>query len=81
MKLLVNKKTGNVPFIMVTGKDFVRDEMPLDKAEKIYENGKKRASNRFPGYPVCVDEKYFFFAASTFVEETTKPKRRKKKNA
>lgn len=38
----------------------VSGEMPLEAAEQIYNQGEKRASNRFPGYPVCVDSKYFF---------------------
>ena len=51
---------GKVPYIMVTGADHVSGEMPLEAAEQIYNQGEKRASNRFPGYPVCVDSKYFF---------------------
>ena len=46
---------GKVPYIMVAGADHVTGEMPLETAEKIYNEGTKRASNRFPGYPVCVD--------------------------
>nr|DAK74690.1 MAG TPA: hypothetical protein [Caudoviricetes sp.] len=47
--------------------------MPLEAAEKIYSEGTKRASNRFPGYPVCVDNKYFFATKSS-------PKKRKTTN-
>lgn len=56
---------GKVPYIMVAGADHVSGEMPLDTAEKIYKEGTKRASNRFPGYPVCVDNKYFFAGKSS----------------
>lgn len=39
---------GKVPYIMVAGADHVSGEMPLEAAEKIYSEGTKRASNRFP---------------------------------
>ena len=82
MKFLVNEKTGKVPFIMVAGADHVSSEMPLEEAEKLYAGGTKRASNRFPGYPVCVDSKYFLAGACTPVEkEAPKPKRKRKKDA
>jgi len=29
------------------------------RAKKLYETGERRASNRFPGYPVCVNGKYY----------------------
>ena len=37
-------------------------EMPESKARLIILKGPKRASNRFPGYPICVDNRYFFAA-------------------
>ena len=40
---------GKVPYIMVAGADHVSGEMPLEAAEQIYNQGEKRASNRFPG--------------------------------
>ena len=64
---------GKVPYIMVAGADHVTGAMPLETAEKIYSEGTKRASNRFPGYPVCVDNKYFFATK-------TSPKKRKTTN-
>lgn len=73
MKLKVNN--GKVPYIMVAGKDNVSGEMPVEKAEKMIQTGPKRASNRFPGYPVCVQDKYFF-AAQT---ERGKSKRQQEK--
>lgn len=56
---------GKVPYIMVAGADHVSGEMPIAAAKQIYNEGKKRASNRFPGYPVCVDGKYFFATVKT----------------
>ena len=64
---------GKVPYSMVAGAENVTGEMPLETAEKIYNEGTKRASNRFPGYPVCVDNKYFFATK-------TSPKKRKTTN-
>lgn len=60
MKLKTNN--GMVPYIMVAGKDNVSGEMPEKKAELMIRTGPKRASNRFPGYPVCVQDKYYFAA-------------------
>lgn len=63
MKFTIND--GKVAYIMVAGKDYVQGEMPLDSVNELYSKGKKRASNRFKGFPVCVDEKYFFAATSS----------------
>lgn len=60
MKLTV--KDGMVPYKMDAGKDTVDAEMPEAKARMIIMKGPKRASNRFPGYPICVDNKYYFAA-------------------
>lgn len=68
---------GKVPYIMTAGNDFVSDEMPIEEVEKMYANCEKRASNRFPGYPVCVDGKYFFAATP----DTSAPKKGRQKNA
>lgn len=56
---------GSVPYVMTAGQDFVSGKMPLTEAQAIYDAGKRRASNRFPGYPVCVDNKYFFAGVSS----------------
>ena len=53
---------GMVPYKMDAGKDVVDAEMPESKARLIILKGPKRASNRFPGYPICVDNRYFFAA-------------------
>ena len=62
---------GKVPYIMAAGADYVSGNMPIDEAQKLYDNGKRRASNRFPGYPICVNNKFFFAAKKT---RTTKKK-------
>lgn len=67
---------NKVPYIMVAGTDYVTGEMPLSEAQRLYDEGKKRASNRFPGYPVCVNEKYFF-AIKTDVPKTGPGRKRK----
>lgn len=63
MKFTVND--GKVAYIMVAGNDYVQGEMSVDIVNDLYAKGEKRASNRFQGFPVCVDEKYFFAATST----------------
>lgn len=69
-------KENKVPYIMVAGADYVTGEMPLTEAQRLYDEGKKRASNRFPGYPVCVNEKYFF-SIKTDVPKTGSGRKRK----
>ena len=71
MKLTV--KNGMVPYIMVAGKDPVSAEMPEAKALKMVAKSTKRASNRFPGYPICVDDKYYFAGTP----ERSKPKKQR----
>ena len=60
MKLTV--KNGMVPYKMDAGKDVVDAEMSEAKARMIITKGPKRASNRFLGFPICVDNKYYFSA-------------------
>lgn len=60
MKLQVNN--GMVAYMMEAGKDAVSAQMPEDKARKIIAKGPKRTSSRFPGYPICVNDRYFFAA-------------------
>lgn len=62
MKLI--EKNGKVNYLMKAGNDYVSAEMPVGDAERIIANGNKRASNRFPGYPISVDDQYFFAAKS-----------------
>lgn len=73
MKLTI--KNGMVPYKMDAGKDVVDAEMSEAKDRMIITKGPKRASNRFPGYPICVDNKYYFAATS----ERTKSKKQKEK--
>ena len=51
---------GKVPYIMDTGRDFVRDDMSQAAAERICANGRKTISKRFPDFPVCIDNKFYF---------------------
>lgn len=69
-------KENKVPYIMVAGADYVTGEMPLSEVQHLYDEGTKRASNRFPGYPVCVNEKYFF-AIKTDIHKTGSGRKRK----
>lgn len=70
MKL--KSENGLVPFLMVAGKDTVSSEMPLAEAEQLCAKG-TTVSTEFPGYPICVDGKYYLAGIST------KPKTSKRK--
>jgi len=56
---------GKVPYIMVAGKDFVKDEMSLAAAEQICSHGTQTASKIFLDFPICVDDKFYFAGIST----------------
>lgn len=70
MKL--KSESGYVSFLMVAGKDIVSSEMTLPEAERLCAKG-TTVSTEFPGYPICVDGKYYFAGIST------KPKASKRK--
>jgi hypothetical protein len=55
---------GKVSFIMRAGKDFVKDEMPVDEAKKLVKNGETTESDKFDGYTLCVNDTYFFATAT-----------------
>ena len=56
---------SKVPYIMATGKDFVKDEMPLAAAEQICSRGAQTVSKLFPDFPICVDDKFYFAGTAT----------------
>lgn len=58
MKLKV--ENGKVHFIMVAGDDFVKNEMGVNAANTLIENGEVTESKQFEGYSICVDGQYFF---------------------
>ena len=62
MKLI--EKNGLVDYIMAAGGEYVSAKMPLAVAEKMLVDGTKRASSRFPGFPVRVNGEYYFSAKS-----------------
>lgn len=69
-------KNGVVPYLMIAGKDIVSAEMPLAYAKYIRTHGVETQSNRFPGYPICVDDKFFFTENKT-TSKSNKPLRKK----
>ena len=56
---------GKVPYIMVAGKDFVKNEMPQVVAKRICANGRKTISKSFPDFPICIDNKFYFVEMPT----------------
>ena len=63
---------GKVSFIKKAGKEFVKNEMPIADAQKFVKNGKVAESDRFAGYPVCVNDTYYF--AATMPKTKAEPK-------
>jgi len=70
---------GMVTFIMRTGKDFVKSQMPLANAVAIQNAGKEvvETDKRGFGVELCVDDTYFFPIDTP--KETPKPVRKGKK--
>ena len=59
MKL--NAVDNMVSFYMLAGKDVVCNKMSLEAAETVIKQGKEvTESDRFEGYSICVDGKFFF---------------------
>ena len=63
---------GKVSYLMIAGRYTVEAEMSLENAERMCAKG-TTVSNRFPDYPICVDDKFFFPGTST------KPKSNRRK--
>lgn len=49
---------GKVKCLLKTGKDFVRNEIPVSAAQHIIDTGKMEKSDK-PDYPIHVGEWYF----------------------
>lgn len=60
---------GKVPFIMKVGKSFVKNEMPVTEAERFVKDGKIADSDKFEGYPICVNDIYYFAAIMSKTKE------------
>lgn len=69
---------GKVPYLMVSGKDFVAAESTEETVRWIIENGRLEASGDVPGYPLCVDGKWYI--AGT-IEQPQKGRRKAQKGA
>lgn len=50
---------GRVTALLRTGKDFVRNSIPVSAAQHIIDTGKQVKSIK-PDYPICIDNKWFF---------------------
>lgn len=62
---------GMVSYLMECGKDMVADNMSLACAERICSRGTSD-SDRFPGYPICVDDKFYFAGIKEKKQDKTK---------
>lgn len=50
---------GKVDFLLRTGKDFVKNQMPIASAQRIIDKGKVKKSP-VTGYLINVDDKWYF---------------------
>ena len=77
-KLNVNDN-GDVEVVMKAGSDFVASTMPIGKAVGICEAGKVEESDKFPDYPICVNDGAYYFAgkfkAEVKDEKAAEPKK------
>lgn len=64
-----------VKFVMPAGSDFVSATMPIGKAIGICGAGKTEESDKFPDYPICVNNGEYYFAGRFKADE---PKREEK---
>lgn len=71
----IKHENGKVIYVMRTGKNYVRNHMPLSYAQAIVKNGKnvEETDKRGFGMEICVDDKYFFPIEP---EKTVKPKKK-----
>ena len=58
----IKHEKGKVTYVMRTGKNFVRNYMPLAHAKAIIKRSKnvEETDKRGYGTEICVDDKYFF---------------------
>lgn len=62
-------ENGKVPYLMRAGKDMVSAAANPDTAHWMIGHGKVTSSDEFPGYPICVDDKWFIAGAFEDAEE------------
>ncbi len=51
---------GQVRYLFKSGKDMVSSSMDENAANKIINKGKRKNSNKFKGYSICIDDLYYF---------------------
>ena len=55
----LKSRDGKVNAMLKTGKDFVRNRIPTEDAQRIMDNGKLVRSS-VKDYPICVDKLWYF---------------------
>jgi hypothetical protein len=50
---------GRVNSLLKTGNDFVKNSLSISAAQRIIDSGKSVKSDK-PGYPICIDKKWYF---------------------
>ena len=59
MNYKLKSVNGKVSFLLSTGKDKVRNQMPVSSAQHIIDNGTLKKSDQ-KGYPINVDDMWYF---------------------
>lgn len=59
---------GRVNSLLKTGNDFVKNSLSISAARHIIDTGKMVKSNQ-PGYPICVDKKWYFEGEEVKIKE------------
>lgn len=55
----LKSRNGKVNALLKTGKDFARNRIPTEDAQRIMDNG-KRVRSSVKDYPICVDKLWYF---------------------
>ncbi len=56
-------RNGQASFYLFSNGDYSHDLMSEKIAREIIKNGSVSISDKVPGFPLCVDNKYFFEAS------------------
>lgn len=70
MKLDVKK--GQVEFLLETGKDIVKNTMSVQEAKALMKDGSVENSDKFTGYSLLVNNKFYFATKGEPINEESK---------
>lgn len=79
----LKNNNGKINFLLRSGKDFVKNEIPITSAQHIVDNGEIKLSD-VEGYPINISDKWYFEGNETqpivdYEETNTNPEKEKQK--